>query len=69
MPEEQFSLLEFGRVLGRLDAQDREIIALRNDVKSLLDMASRGKGSLMTFMVIGSIVSTILGWTVGRWLH
>ncbi|MFM0357955.1 hypothetical protein PQR12_31070 [Paraburkholderia nemoris] len=52
--------IEFGRVLARLDDQDRQIAEMRKDIKSLLAMANKGKGSLLTLTSIGAIVGAVL---------
>lgn len=64
-----FDPQEFGRVLARLDAQDRQIVELRNDVRSLLDLANKGRGSLLTLIAIGSLIGTVIGWFAGKWFH
>ncbi|KVG33879.1 hypothetical protein [Burkholderia diffusa] len=56
--------VEFGRVLGRLDEQDRQIAEMRADIKRLLAMANQGKGGLFTLTTIGAIVGGTLTWFV-----
>lgn len=66
MPENHIDPVLFGRVLARLDEQDREIQALRKDVASLLTMANQGKGSLLMLCTVGGVVSSILTWLVSH---
>jgi len=47
--------IEFGRVLARLDDQDRQIEEMRRDIKLLLDLANRGKGFLFLLTSLGAI--------------
>lgn len=54
--------IEFGRVLSRLDAQDRQIAEMREDIKHLVNMANQGKGGLLMLTTIGTIVGSIVGW-------
>lgn len=55
---------EFGKVLARLDAQDRTLMRLEDSVSNLVVMANQGKGGLMMLMSIGSVVGAIVGWIV-----
>lgn len=61
--------VEFGRVLGRLDAQDREIKGLRQDVTQLLELANRGKGSLSMLLCLGSVIGAVMGYFADRLFH
>lgn len=61
--------VEFGRMMGRLDAQDKQIAELRLDVKHLVDMANQGKGGLLMLTTIGSIVGAIVGWVASHLFH
>lgn len=60
--------IEFGKVLQRLSEQDRQIAEMRNDIRALLELANRGKGSIAMLICLGGIVSTIIGWFIGRWI-
>lgn len=53
--------IEFGRVLARLEDQDRQIAEMRGDIKSLLEMANRGKGALFLLMSVSSVVGAVFG--------
>lgn len=55
-----------GRVLERLNVQDREIEALRSDVRHLLDLASQGKGGLLMLTTVGTFVGSVIGWVAGH---
>lgn len=63
MPKE-YDPEEFGKVLARLDAQDRTLGRLEDSVSNLVIMANQGKGSLMTLISIGSVVGALIGWVV-----
>lgn len=52
--------IEFGKVLARLDDQDRQIAKLNQNVERLLALANQGKGSLFTLTSIGAIVGAVL---------
>lgn len=55
---------EFGKVLARLDNQDRILTRLEDSVSNLVIMANQGKGGLMMLMSVGSIVGAVVGWVV-----
>lgn len=59
--------MEFGRVLQRLDAQDIQTKEMREDIRMLLELANRGKGSIAMLVSIGMVVSTVIGWFSGKW--
>ena len=70
MPEQNhIDPVLFGRVLARLDAQDQEILALRQDVKTLVNLANQGKGGLLMLTTIGTIVGSIVGWIVAHFFR
>lgn len=52
--------IEFGKVIARLDEQDRQIAELRVDIKRLLAMANQGKGGLLTLTSIGAVVGAVI---------
>lgn len=55
---------EFGKVLARLDSQDKILTRLEDSVSNLVIMANQGKGGLMMLMSVGSIVGAVVGWVV-----
>lgn len=65
--------IEFGKVLGRLDAQDRQISELKTtgeatqkSVEHLVNLANQGKGGLMMLTTVATIVGSIIGWMVSH---
>lgn len=57
----QIDPIEFGRVLARLDEQDKTIDEMRSDIKALLGMANRGKGALFILMSVSSVIGAVIG--------
>jgi hypothetical protein len=57
-----FDPMEFGKVIQRLNYQDEEIRALRDDVKHLVSLANQGKGSLMALTTVGALVGSVITW-------
>jgi hypothetical protein len=59
--------IEFGRVLARLDEQDKamsdmrsENKEMRDDIKRLLAMANQGKGGLWMFTSVSALIGALL---------
>lgn len=59
--------IEFGKVLARLDEQDKamsdmrtENKEMRDDIKRLLAMANQGKGGLWAFTSISAVVGALI---------
>jgi hypothetical protein len=72
----QIDPVEFGRVLARLDEQDRqsaeareEIRQMREEIRSLLALANRGKGALFVLTGIGTIVGGVFAVFVEHWFR
>jgi hypothetical protein len=57
-----FDPMLMGRVLERLDQQDEEIAEIKKDVRSLLEMANRGRGGLCVIMSVAGVLGTVGGW-------
>lgn len=54
---------EFGRLEGEVQALSAQVAALQQDVKALLELANRSKGSLWAGMSIASALGA-----AGMWL-
>jgi tetrahydromethanopterin S-methyltransferase subunit G len=52
--------IEFGKVIARLDEQDRQIEKLNQNMEKLLAMANQGKGGLLTLTSIGAVVGAVI---------
>jgi hypothetical protein len=51
---------EFGRLEAQVQALQTEVHALREDIKSLLEMANKSKGGMFVGMAIASVVGGII---------
>jgi hypothetical protein len=56
----------FGRVLERLDAQDKLINEIRSDLRTLVDLANKGRGAWWLSLTLVGAIMTGLGWVVSR---
>jgi hypothetical protein len=53
--------IKFGITIQKVEAMEFEVAELRKDVKQLLELANRSKGSLFAIMSITAAVSTFVG--------
>ena len=53
--------IKFGVMWHKVETMEKEISELRQDVKTLLAMAERSKGSLWAGMIIVSALSSFVG--------
>jgi len=53
--------IKFGVTWQKVEAMENEVAELRKDVKQLLELANKSKGSLWALMSITATVSTFVG--------
>jgi hypothetical protein len=51
---------EFGKLEAQVEALQAEVHALRQDIKTLLEMANKSKGGFFVGMAIASVVGGII---------
>jgi hypothetical protein len=51
---------EFGKLEAQVEALQTEVHALRQDIKTLLEMANQSKGGFFVGMAIASVVGGII---------
>ena len=51
---------DFGKLEAQVEALQNEVHALRQDIKTLLEMANKSKGGFFVGMAIASIVGGII---------
>ena len=57
---------EFGKLEAQVEALQAEVHALRQDIKSLLEMANKSKGGFFVGMAIASVVGGIISFIATR---
>jgi hypothetical protein len=57
---------EFGKLEAQVEALNVEVHALRNDVKTLLELANKSKGGFWMGMTIASTLGGILTFVADR---
>ena len=66
MSLEDISAREFGKLEAQVEALQKEVHALSQDVKSLLELANKGKGGFWMGMTIASAVGGLLTFVADR---
>lgn len=57
---------EFGKLEAQVEALQKEVHALRDDVKQLLEMANKSKGGFWVGMSIASALGGVITFVVDR---
>jgi hypothetical protein len=57
---------EFGKLEAQVEALQTEVYALRQDIKTLLEMANKSKGGFFVGMAIASIVGGIISFVATK---
>jgi hypothetical protein len=57
---------EFGKLEAQVEALQTEVHALRQDIKTLLEMANKSKGGFFVGMAIASIVGGFISFVATR---
>ncbi|CAK0752567.1 conserved hypothetical protein [Gammaproteobacteria bacterium] len=57
---------EFGKLEAQVEALQVEVQALRQDIKTLLEMANKSKGGFFVGMAIASIIGGIISFVATR---
>ncbi len=67
MSENEIDPVQFGRLLGRVDAMETAMSAIQKDVKALLELANKGKGGFWMGMTIASMLGAMVSWALKTW--
>jgi len=57
---------EFGKLEAQVESLQAEVHALRQDIKTLLEMANKSKGGFFVGMAIASIVGGIISFVATK---
>ena len=57
---------EFGKLEAQVEALQAEVHALRQDIKTLLEMANKSKGGMFVGMAIASFIGGIITFVADR---
>lgn len=59
---------DFGKLEAQVEALEKEVHALRSDVRALLELANQSKGGLWVGMGIASVLGGIVTFVMGSML-
>jgi hypothetical protein len=57
---------EFGRLEAEVDSLKKEVGLLREDIKSLLELANKSKGGFWVGMGVASVIGGIMSWLIEK---
>ncbi len=57
---------EFGRLEAEVDSLKKEVGLLREDIKSLLELANKSKGGFWVGMGVASVIGGIMSWIIEK---
>lgn len=57
---------EFGKLEAQVASLQVEVLAMREDIKALLEMANRSKGGFFVGMAIASVVGALISFIASK---
>lgn len=57
---------DFGKLEANVEALEKEVHALRTDVRALLELANKSKGGLWTGMMMASLFGGFISFVITR---
>ena len=60
----EFDPVEYGKLLHAVEQLEERVGYMEKDIKQLLELANRSKGSLWTLMALTSAISVVVGWII-----
>lgn len=59
--------VEYGKLVNSVENLEQKVNAMDNDIKKLVAMAERSKGSLWALMGVSSVVGGIITFITSHW--
>lgn len=69
MDTPNIDLVEYGKLISKVDALEDKISSLEADIKELLALANKSKGGMWMGMAMASLVGGIVTYFTGHVLH
>ena len=66
---ENIDLVEYGKLISKVDALEDKISSLEADIKELLALANKSKGGMWTGMAMASLIGGVVTYFTGNILH
>jgi len=60
MADESFDIYKYGKLVAQVESMEKKVDAMEVDIKKLLAMAERSKGSLWALMGVASVGGGII---------
>jgi hypothetical protein len=60
MADESFDVYKYGKLVAQVESMEKKVDAMEADIKKLLAMAERSKGSLWALMGVASVGGGII---------
>lgn len=64
---ENIDPVEYGKLLGKVDALSIKVESMDSDIKELLALANKSKGGFWMGMAVASAVSGFVAWFITTW--
>ena len=68
-PNDKFDMFKFGGLVNQVEHLQTKVDAMEVDIKKLVAMAERSKGSLWAIMGFSSVVGGIITWLSTIFFH
>jgi len=68
-PLEKFDMFKFGGLVNQVEHLQTKVDAMEVDIKKLVAMAERSKGSLWAIMGFSSVVGGVITWLSTIFFH
>lgn len=69
MEDDFLNSYKYGKLVAQFEAMEKKIDTMEVDIKMLLGMAERSKGSLWALMGVASVVGGVIAWVSGFLFH
>jgi hypothetical protein len=59
--------IQFGKMQAEVEQLQKDVSDLKADVKTLLELANKGKGGFWAGMTLASMLGAVASWFVSHW--